>query len=249
MQIIQKSIQNIIQSVVVLMASVGVLGTAIAQEKTEVLESKYATMATYEGLRDDQTSQEMITVKFQKYDFTPPGIWLNLRFDKKPGEKAVKADHFLFELELSIEEYAKIFESTEKLEKFNIGPHDEVSQGDLYQLNLVDAESDEKTQVRTVTIKTVIGDQGVQTRSYLTTIKIENKKIVSLTHVKQLRRKGLFGPGKFETVADFSAKTLNRVRRGLDIKEYGWVKKDENIESAARDASPENLEKIVADEK
>ncbi len=249
MRTIRKSIQKNFQSLVLLMTSVSVLGVAVAQEKTEALETKYATMATYEGLRDDQTGQEMITVKFQKYDFTPPGIWLHLSFDKKPGEKAVKADHFLFDLELSIEEYFKIFESSEKLVKFNVGPDDEVSQGDLYQLNYVEAENDKKTQARTVTIKTVIGDQGVQTRSYLTTIKIENKKIVSLTHVKQLRRKGLFGPGKFETVADFSAKTLSRVRRGLDIREYGWVKKDENIESAARDASPENLEKIVADEK
>ncbi len=230
-----------------------VSGYSVAQEAdiqaTENLGAKYSTMGTYEGLRADQVKKEKVTAKFQKYDYTPPGIWLSVRFDKKPNEKPVKADHFLFELELSIEQYAKIFESTEKLEQFNVGPHEEVSQGDLYHLNKVDAETDKDTNTRTIKIQTIIGDQGVQTRQYETVITVRDKNIVSVSHVKKLRRRGLFGPGKFETVAEFSSESMTLVEKGLDIREYGWVRKDENIESAAKDASPENLEKIVSSEK
>jgi hypothetical protein len=218
----------------------------------EAIKSPYQLMGRYEGLRFDSQKVEKITLNFQKYDYTAPGIRLFFRADPLTGEKPVKADHFIWETSLSLDQYRLLFDNSERVKNLSIGPHQKPNPNDLYEINIVNAQTDESTGLRTITLERTVGDYGKVTRKYLSQFVVKDSQITSVSHKKYLKKKFyLFGDG-FDLVANFqNSKTLSKTADGLELlDEYNVrLKVPENIESAALDSTPKNFKRLEELEK
>lgn len=209
------------------------------------VESTYSVMGKYQGQRTDD-DQRNLTLNFQKYDFTGKGVRLFFRAEPKKDEKPVKADHFIWEVSLSLEDYKKIFQSDEKIENLSVGPDHEPNPNDLYTIVVLNAGNDPKTGMRHLEFSQTTGDYGRVTRKYSTKFGLKNGSIVFVKHEKKLKKRfSIIGDG-YDLVASFESLNLAKTADGLELMEYNVrLKKPENIESAANDSSPANFERLA----